>query len=82
MFAIPLSTPSILWNVRDLLKRFGATWTARVVDVMCMTRPRNDSTSPNREPVPPPTKPEDSHETEDDRIVFSSWDAPLVPSKA
>ena len=49
---------------------------------MCMTRSRTDSTSPNREPEPPPTKPEDPQQTDDDRIVFSSWDAPLVPTKA
>lgn len=56
---------------------------ATAVDITCMSRPRPDTLN-NREPVPPPTtkgeeQPAEDGTTEDDRVVFSSWDGPLVP---
>ena len=54
----------------------------KAVDIVCMSRPRPDTLN-NREPVPPPTAEKDERQedgtTEDDRVVFSSWDGPLVP---
>jgi hypothetical protein len=54
----------------------------KAVDIVCMSRPRPDTLN-NREPAPPPEprngeQPEDGT-TEDERVVFSSWDGPLVP---
>ena len=56
---------------------------ATAVDITCMSRPRPDTLN-NREPAPPPTPKSEDPQTEDgmaedDRVVFSSWDGPLVP---
>jgi hypothetical protein len=57
---------------------------ATAVDIICMTRQRPDTFN-NREPVSPPaapTKPDEGSQDEtgeDERVVFSSWDGPLVP---
>lgn len=54
----------------------------RAVDIICMPRPRPDTLN-NREPAPPPATPSEEAQqdgaTEDERVVFSSWDCPLVP---
>ena len=52
-------------------------------DIGGMSRQRPDTLN-NREPAPPPTTPSTdegaSEQTaDDDRVVFSSWDGPLVP---
>jgi hypothetical protein len=54
---------------------------AKTVDGGSMSsRPRSE-TSNNREPSPKPEHeaPHEMHADEDDRVVFSSWDCPLVP---
>lgn len=50
------------------------------VDTICMSRPRPDTLN-NREPTTPETEraAQELPVEEDDRIVFGSWDTPLVP---
>jgi hypothetical protein len=54
---------------------------AVAVEPADMSRPRPDTM--NQEPAPrtqtDETKRDEATEAEDDRIVFSAWDSPLVP---
>lgn len=61
------------------------------VDVVCMARDRTETETlhetheytrrPERATNAPPLSTPDVLENDDDRIVFSSWDAPLVPER-